>query len=245
MSQDCIGNIKTTKPKGVLIQYAPTSSGTWSESILGAFWIRFSTNNGATWSAPRKFVGTDGADALNQNSYELLYNYLGSFSTPDTITGTDVFDHTYNVLAGTLVNDGDFIQITSIYELTTDASDNIESRLGVYLNLASDNNAMIIDNWREVNFMDISGQIYRGNTRVKLITTISKNSDSTAFVEFIAIRSGQPGTIEDTPEIKAIQSQFSFTSEDLKIITGATNTGTPSMTARLHQFKVELFKITV
>ena len=238
--KNCVGTISITKPKGVLIQYADVQAGPWSETLNTATtkWIRFSKDDGAHWSNPKKFVGEDGAPGSDAASAIILYNGL---NPTDGLDHAGTFNKTFNVPANTLENDGDVLKITAILELGGNSNSDVLYTIGIYHTEVLKPKAL--------STIEIVGTVDGTDAIVKLEAYVNRIDATNFFVEYMAYRQGQSGVLEDTPNYYGFSGDFSA-SDPLTIVAGIVDgtdelLGTGGNVTNLKQLKVELYRILV
>lgn len=224
--KDCLGNVQVITVPNVIIQYSANGSTGWSTSITGAKYIRFSTNNGTTFSAGVKFVGDDGSDGSDANNAIVLYNNLSQITVNPT--GTLVLADTYNLPAGKLASNGDVIKITSCYTIPTGTREIVISDFIGNTNSGS-----------EVAICEITGTVSVETKYIRIETSINRIDANNVFIETVILRSGNSGDIVDSPIFytKAIDCSTS-----IPIYIGVTDTSAREGSTIVNMIRVEYLK---
>ena len=224
--KDCIGNVQVITVPNVIIQYSVNGSTGWSNTITGSKYIRFSTNNGKTFSAARKYVGDDGTDGSDANNSIVLYNNLTTNSI-DT-TGDFVLADTYNIAANKLETNGDVIKVTSCYTIPTGTKDIVISNFIGNTNSGS-----------ESAICEISGGVSAETRYIRIETSINRKDANNVFIETVILRSGNSGNLVDSP---VFYSRAIDTSAIIPIYVGITDTSTIEAPTIVNMVRVEYFK---
>lgn len=223
---NCLGNVQVVTVPNVIIQYSVNGSTGWGTSITGSKYIRFSTDNGKTYSAARKYVGDDGTNGSDAANSIVLYNNL----TTNTIspTGSFVLADTYNIPAGKLATNGDVIKVTSCYTLP------IGTKTIAITDYISDTNIGSV-----IAVCEITGIVSVETKYIKIESTINRKDANNVFVETVIFRSGNSGDVVDSPIFYTKQIDCSVI---IPVYIGITDTSETEATTTVNMVKVEYFK---
>lgn len=225
MASNCIGAITIPSAPNLLIQYSATGTGSWSTSIVGALYIRFSADGGKTWSAARKFVGTDGSTGAAGSSGGVIYGEYGT-----AISGGNATAATTSITASTLSETDEYLKVTAILTLRAATTNDytVQITFGALTNFVAS--------------YTVQGDIIAGdNDKVKVEATITRLSQTSVLVESTFMQSGNPSSIWDCPTTATITG-LDLDSGDTAINILTIDTLTTETPSTLNLFRVELTK---